>query len=376
MKIGVIVCAYAPYRAGICVAAERHAHALVELGHDVEVICPSDDFGRGTMEIDGIRVDRRRPLVRNGLGAVMPDLLWHVRRFDALYIHLPFYGGEEPAALGARLAGIPYLAFFHMDVVLSGWRGAAVAAHRRLCTPWILRGAREVLVSSRDYLDHSTIARLRLPRVRELPYAVDTERFTPATLSGPRRQELGLGPDRKIVLFVGTLGRAGAFKGVTNLIRAVSSAPGLADHAQLVIAGDGDMRPEYAALADTLLPADAVRFAGRVSDEDLVDLYRAATVTVLPSTTQGEAFGIVLIESMACGTPVVASALPGVRGVMDRAGIATPPGDVAALGSAIALIVDDPNPTRWRDAARERAASRFSRQRERDDLRVAVSALR
>ena len=375
MKIGVVVCAYAPYRAGICVAAERHSQALVDLGHQVEVICPADEFGSGWSIIDGIRVYRRRPLVRSGLGAVLPTLVWQARAYDALYLHCPFFGGEEPAALGAWLSRTPYLAYFHMDVILDGWRGAAIRAHRRLLAPHILRGAREVLVSSRDYLDHSSIAALELPRVREVPYSVDTEVFSPAELSGERRRALGLDASRPVVLFVGTLGRAGAFKGVENLIRAMAGND-LHRTAQVVFAGDGELRTHYESAAERLLPPDAFHFAGRVSDEDLIDLYRGATVTVLPSTTQGEAFGIVLIESMACGTPVIASALPGVRGVVGaEAGTGVPPGDVPELSRAIARVLGDPNYAQRRVASRDRALSHYSRASERDALARSIAAL-
>jgi glycosyltransferase involved in cell wall biosynthesis len=115
-----------------------------------------------------------------------------------------------------------------------------------------------------------------------------------------------------------------------------------------------------------------------VSDEDLRDLYRTSAVTVLPSVTHEEAFGIVLIESMACGTPVIASALPGVRGVIgDEAGLAVPPGDVPRLTRAISDVLDDvAESDHLAVVARSRAVTVFSRERERADLAAAVDTLR
>jgi glycosyltransferase involved in cell wall biosynthesis len=106
-------------------------------------------------------------------------------------------------------------------------------------------------------------------------------------------------------------------------------------------------------------------------------LYRAAAVTVLPSTTREEAFGIVLIESMASGTPVIASDLPGVRTVPDGAtGRLVPPGDPTALRHAVAGMIGDPAAlAEMGRAARGRAVARYSREREQRDLIEVIAGL-
>jgi glycosyltransferase involved in cell wall biosynthesis len=83
-----------------------------------------------------------------------------------------------------------------------------------------------------------------------------------------------------------------------------------------VIVGEGDLRPEHEAQTAKLGLAQRVVFPGRVVEAELPDYYRLADVTVLPSITMGEAFGLVLVESLACATPVIASNLPGVRTVV------------------------------------------------------------
>ncbi len=377
MRIAILVCAYPPLKGGIGNAAARHAHTLVELGHEVEVLCPAHGSRPGTSVLDGVTVHRLRPVVRHGLSAFLPGLARRVRDYDGVLVQYPFFGGAEPAALGARLSKTPYLVYFHMDVIWGGIRGAFLRIHRQIGAPWVLRGARQVLVSSFDYAQHSSIAHLKLSNLRELPYSVDTNTFTPAPVSIQRRGELGLDPERPVVLFVGTMNEAGAFKGIDRLLPAMAQA-GLPERAQLVLAGEGTRRAEYTRMAARLLPEGSYRFMGGVSDDDLRDLYRCATVTVLPSVTGEEAFGIVLIESMACGTPVVASALPGVRGVIgEEAGLAVPPGDVPRLARAIRDVIDDvAESDRLAVAARSRAVSVFSRERERADLAAAVDTLR
>ena len=94
--------------------------------------------------------------------------------------------------------------------------------------------------------------------------------------------------------------------------------------------------------------AEKVEFVGGVSDEELVKLYQRAAVTVLPSIDQSEAFGIVLVESMACGTPVISSDLPGVRSVYENnvSGFSVAPKDIKALAEKISYVLDNPDKAR------------------------------
>jgi glycosyltransferase involved in cell wall biosynthesis len=155
--------------------------------------------------------------------------------------------------------------------------------------------------------------------------------------------KFGIAPGTPLVLFVGGLDSAHYFKGVSVLIDALAYLDGV--HAMIV--GDGDLRASYEAQAQTVAKG-RVHFAGKVPLGELIALYQAATVTVLPSTTQGEAFGMVLIESMACGTPVVASDLPGVRTVVNNGvdGLLVAAGDATRLAGALAHFTDDTTTTR------------------------------
>jgi glycosyltransferase involved in cell wall biosynthesis len=262
-------------------------------------------------------------------------------------------------------------------VVWDGWRGAVLWGYERSLARAILGGARRVFVSSLDYAVHSSIGRRPPQGLYEMPYAVDTEAFSPGRVDAAELTALGVDPARARLLFVGAMDRDHAFKGVPELLRAFAGA-GLADRAQLVLVGDGGLRPEYAALAADLLPPGAAVFPGRVGDADLVRLYRSSAATVLPSTTKEEAFGVVLIESMACGTPVIASALPGVRGVIEDGvqGLLVPPGNVGALARALVAVVDDAGRrAAMATAARERAVERFSHSRERAVLAETFASL-
>jgi rhamnosyl/mannosyltransferase len=139
------------------------------------------------------------------------------------------------------------------------------------------------------------------------------------------------------VLFVG---RLVPYKGVDVLLRAL---PGL--DADAVIVGSGPLEGDLRRLADRLGVACRTHFLGEVADEELLALYHASDVVVLPSVASNEAFGVVQLEAMACDKPVVSTDLPtGVPWVNrdGETGLVVPPGDADALHAALARLVEDP----------------------------------
>jgi glycosyltransferase involved in cell wall biosynthesis len=204
-------------------------------------------------------------------------------------------------------------------------------------------------------------------RVRVIRSGVDADQFRPRPRDREAaRQALGIGPEARLVLFVGNLEPR---KQVDVLLRALASVRKSVPGAALIIVGSG----ESAGVQDQtsrlirlthdlgLEPDDAVRFAGRVEDRELLDCYTAADVFALPSSS--EAQGIVALEAMACGLPVVATAVGGLLDTIEdgRTGFLVPPGDVAALADRLlALLVDDSLRQTVGTAAREAVEREFS----------------
>jgi glycosyltransferase involved in cell wall biosynthesis len=174
--------------------------------------------------------------------------------------------------------------------------------------------------------------------IDELSNGVDSSIFCPGCASD--ELAYGRGGSARIVLLVASLDRAHYFKGVNIFLQALAQLPVTS---QGIVVGDGDLRGAYEATAVELGIASRVRFTGRVSNEELAQYYRLADVTVLPSVTMGEAFGIVLLESLASGTPVVASNLPGVRTLVNHGddGLLVTPNDPSALAEALRQILID-----------------------------------
>ncbi|MGK7890574.1 MAG: glycosyltransferase family 4 protein [Leptolyngbyaceae cyanobacterium] len=139
-------------------------------------------------------------------------------------------------------------------------------------------------------------------KLQFLPCAIDGSYFTPGEKSTALLQRYGLNPDRKILVTVARLWSGDIYKGVDVTLRALPTIQQAVPGVQYLIIGRGDDQPRLAQLATDLDVDDSVVFAGFVATEELRDHYRLADVYVMPSQ---EGFGIVYLEAMACGVPVI-----------------------------------------------------------------------
>lgn len=229
------------------------------------------------------------------------------------------------AALIARLSNAPLWLQLHG---VEAWDaptaivGNAVR-HARLTTA-VSRFTRERFLAWAD---------VNPERVRVLPNTVD-RRFTP----GPKPEHLAKKLDvvgRRVLLTVSRLASSERYKGHDRVIAALPAVLALYPDALYLIAGDGDDRPRLERLAEEAGLAASVRFLGRVSGDDLVELYRLADVFVMPSS--GEGFGIVFLEAAACGAPVIGGDRDGGRDALADGAVGAPVNldDPGALPAAI-----------------------------------------
>ncbi len=177
------------------------------------------------------------------------------------------------------------------------------------------------------------------------------------------------GPEKKVaretdvILFVG---RLIDWKGVNILVSSMKKVRDTVRNARLVIVGDGPERKSLADRVKELGLEDSVTFTGQVSDEELKDYYSRASVFVLPSITvnnQTEGLGVVLLEAMASGIPVIGSNTGGIPDIIEDKvnGLLVPPGDPDALAEAIIRIFEDRDlADRFREAGLETVKGRFS----------------
>ncbi len=368
LRIAHVTATYPPYYGGTGAVCYHNAAGLARLGHKVTVFTAArngDGYSKSTEgEIEVVRLAAPYKLGNAPFTPALFDA--RLRSFDLVHLHYPYYFGGE-AVWRNHLRGVPYVITYHQDVRLRGALDLAARLHHRSLGKLVLGGASLIMATSLDYAAHSRLAQLprRLrQRVKEMPNGVDTSRFHPQSQAAARRK-LGFAEQGQLLLFVGGLDTAHYFKGVMVLLDALHTMrlTTMAQQAQLVVVGDGDLRPTYEARARELGIGAAVRFVGRVDDRELPLYYAAADVVTLPSTTAGEAFGVVLLEAMASARAVVASNLAGVRSVVrdEIEGLLARPADASDLAAKLLALLAAPQRMRMMGlAGRLKVEERYS----------------
>jgi glycosyltransferase involved in cell wall biosynthesis len=340
---------YPPHMGGI----ETHLRALCsELCQslDLQVIVAADDREGGEEVLGGVRVSRIPTWVTAASTPLCPGMIAKIRSSDAdiVHMHLP-----NPTAVLAYLASGHrgrLVVTYHSDTVRQKVLGA-------LFEPWLhaaLRRSAAIIATSPKYRETSPVLARYLDRCQVIPYGIELDEFEHCDQAARGRLRKLYGP--RVVISVG---RLVYYKGFEYLIRAMSQVEG-----KLVIIGDGPLRGSLEALAASLSLTGKVIFAGEIQNQDVVPYYHAADIFALASVARSEAFGIVQIEAMAAGLPVVNTGLDsGVPFVSlhGETGLTVPPEDPAALAAAMNQLLDDSDLRQsFSGAARLRARNEFS----------------
>jgi len=340
---------YPPYRGGI----ESHLQALChELKRFIQVeVLVANEARRGTeSEIDGVKVKRLGRLFSVGETPVCLSMARQISRSSAslVHLHLP----HPPACLAYLMSGRrgPLVITWHSDIVRQKVMARMLAPIHQA----VIRRAALLIASSPNYVESSPVLSRNRDRCRVIPFGIIPDSFR--THDGETIAKIRQRYGRRIILAVG---RMVYYKGFEYLIRAMKGIRG-----HLLIVGDGPQRMELERLAAVCGVLDRISFLGRVSQEEMIAYYHAADVFVLPSIARSEAFGVVQLEAMACGKPVVNTALStGVPYVsLDGVtGITVPPADAGALTVAINRLLDDPYlRAKFGAAATRRARDEFN----------------
>jgi glycosyltransferase involved in cell wall biosynthesis len=377
MCIAQVSATFAPYMGGTGNVCFQIARELTNRGHLVKVYTPAFSGALAFENKEGVIVHRLSSWIQVGNARFLPDL-FKMKDFDLIHLHYPFFGGEL-SGLAAWIHHCPLVITYHQDVLLPGWKSLVVKCLHWSIERWVLRSADVILFTSQDYAQASfirPILRGLEERIYHLPNGVDTVKFCPEKVFPNDYQHCNFEMGDFLVIMVANLDQAHYFKGVEVFLRALVDLP---RSVKGLIIGDGDLRPHYETLSSALNLEGRISFIGQVSESALPNYYRLADVTVLPSVTMGEAFGLVLLESLACNTPVIASNLPGVRTVVDdsKDGYLVNPGDATDLARKIKLLMENPEKSREMGArGRCKVESHYSWPKVVDRLeRIYISAI-
>lgn len=342
MRVAHITATFPPHWTGTGLVCYHNARELARRGHDIHVYTVALPGFPAEETLYGFQVHRLKPLFQIGNAPLLPSLL-QLKGFDLIHLHYPFIFGAELIWMVSKIRHIPYVLTYHNDLLGSGLRRRLFEAYFALSAPRVFRGAGKLAAVSLDHAAACKAAplfRRRWPDVVEISNGVDPEVFRPGLDGGSVRFKLGIPAGAKVITFVGALDRAHPFKGVGYLLRAFARLDD--PEAVLLIIGGGDLEPVYKQLASRLGQAERTFFAGVVAHADLPPYYAAADLVILPSFPP-ESFGMVLVEAMACGRPVIAHNIPGVRSVVSdgQDGFLATPGCLQDLLAKVICLLEN-----------------------------------
>jgi glycosyltransferase involved in cell wall biosynthesis len=346
---------YPPHIGGVEKIVRELSQGLAATAEVSVLTC--EPRGRGRVERDGAVRVRRCASLATWLSMPTPPafpfrLAAESGRADIVHFHHPF----PLAELTFALAGTPArsVVTWHGDIIRQRWSA-------RVYRPFLKRFLRKVdriVVTSPEMLEHSALLQPFRSKCEIIPLGIDVKVFSPTPeVAAAARAVRGRykGP---LVLFAG---RLVYYKGLEYLIRAMRQV-----EASCLIVGEGPLKKKLKSLAASLEVAHRITFLPSCTQAELVAYYHACDVFVLPSVEPAEGFGLVQLEAMACGKPVISTDLPtGVRFVNQDGvtGLRVPPRDDRKLAEALQRLLADPGLREsLGENARKRVAAEFNQE--------------
>jgi glycosyltransferase involved in cell wall biosynthesis len=356
MKVLMSCSYFEPYKSGLSIYALRVARALVALGHEVTVLTSQYEQSLALEEdLAGLRVVRVPVSMRLSKGVIMLSLAKVAKKWvqwaDVVNLHLPQFESFVLSRLAKRL-GKPLVVTYHCDIVAGdSWFEKLAVWGTSLLGRISLKRADLIVQNTMDYAQHSPVLKHYLDKTIEIPTPVNVSTVSDESVRD-FRSRIGLAEDDVVL---GLAGRVAREKGYEYLVEALPAILAQVPEARVVhagswkgVIGEEAYQERINAMVEGL--GDRWMSTGYLSDEDFLAFFAACDVLVFSSLNSTESFGIVQIEALSQGTPIVASDLPGVRQPVLKTGMGriVPIRDGEALAAAIV------------DVLREKKGGKFS----------------
>ena len=325
-----------PIRGGVEKVMYDLMMGLSELGVSCDMLCALSDGGSRIVRLnENARLIGCRTWVKLAATMISPDMILTLRRvcreYDVIHVHHP----DPMACLALLLSGYKGKVVLHWHADIE--KQKVLLRFYMPLQKWLLKRADVIVGTTPAYLAASPYLKSVQDKVCCLPIGVEPV-LPPAEEAAKIRSSY---PGKKIIF---SLGRLVAYKGFSYLVEA---AQYLGDDYVVLIGGAGPLEAELKSQIQALGLEDKVKLLGRISDEEVVAHYGACTLFCMSSVFKTEAFGIVQIEAMSCGKPIVATRIPGsgVAWVNEHkvSGLNVEPMNAQRLAEAIVAIAEDEN---------------------------------
>ena len=316
------------------------ASFLAQKGHKISIFTTSANSKSEIEECNGVTVYRYRTNIRVASGKFSLGLLKNIVKYpaDLVHVHISVPIGDIAGWLCARRNKKPLVVTSHLD--MGSYSGI-------ICKPFdylyykladkILSDADVIITPSEHYANEDLLRKYK-EKVNVISNGINIRDFDIKYSKDECRDKIGLSANEEVMLFVGNLESR---KGLDILIKAMHKIVKNTQDTKLVLIGIGSMKNGLKSLAEKLGIIEHIKFAGFVDESEKVSYYKSADIFVLPSLY--EVFGIVNLEAMACGVPIVASNVGGIPDVVKDGenGLLVPPSNSEALADAIIYLLEN-----------------------------------
>ncbi len=334
-KILIILNYYYPYISGVSEYAKCAAEMMVKKGYNVTVLTSNHANLKPYEVMNGVHIYRAKVLCKISKGVISPDFVWLAKKLsndsDIINMHLPML---ESGLISLLVSKEKLITMYQCDVnlpksILNNVIVKIMDISHSIC----LNRSKKIMVTSIDYAEHSRIAS-RYPQK-----LIGIE----APVKNYHRVSVDKNGNKNVI---GFCGRIVEEKGLDVLIKAFELIKKEIPNAVLQIAGDyknvagGSIYSQLKQYIDEHAVKD-ISFLGKIKEEKMEEYFSGLDVFVLPSTNSLEAFGMVQVEAMKCGVPVVSSDLYGVRTIVQKtgAGLVSKAGDEKNLADCIIEVL-------------------------------------
>ena len=349
MRILIGLTYYRPHYSGLTIYAERLARALALLGHEVTVLTSQFSPSLPLLDkVDGVTIVRVPPLMRISKGIIMPSMpmiAWKlIQEADVVNLHVPQMDAFYIAWM-AYLQKKPVVLTYQCDLQLpSGFINFIADKMSHIANHVAAKPSAAIVNTTLDYAEHSPFLQRYLDKLHIINPPVELVPITDADISD-FRNKFGVKENEKVI---GMASRLATEKGVELLVEAMPAVLKKQPNARVLFVGPYENVVGEDKYAQRIIPlvkqlGKHWSFLGILSPTEMSAFFHICDVLTLPSLNSTEAFGMVQVEAMICGTPVVTSNLPGVRqpALVTGMGKIFPIGDTTAFETSILDVLEN-----------------------------------
>ena len=337
MKILQSPVRFYPFIGGVEYYVYYMSQEIVQLGHEVKVLCANEPSSPIEEKIKGIDVKRLNYWGKIANTNITPGLPSAISRedFDIIHTHIPTPWSADWSALFSSFKKKPLVVTYHNDITGSGLANTIAHIYNKTGLKFVLGKADRIIITQPSYLESSPHLRSYQDKLEVIPTGVNTDEFYPIK----EKKE-------NSIFFLSVLDEFHKYKGLDYLLKALKIVKEEIPSVELIIGGKGVLMDYYQKMASFLDVEANVKFVGYIPEEELISYYSQANVFVLPSISSvQEGFGIVALEALACQTPVVTTEIVGVADDLQKSnsGIVLKPKDIENLAKTLISILQDRN---------------------------------